>query len=141
MGLGEYFSKHTIESCSLSAHYRLAVACRTGLLDDGLASHVTPDDSRELGVELGQLADELETVDYPVSNDELVDRFGDETVETSGGSEQVRQVLGPIESETYDDADAVRQMILDMVGDEAVGREGYSDRGQTEPGDSTDESL
>jgi len=29
----------------------------------------------------------------------------------------------------YEDADSVRQAIFNMVGDQAIGREGYSDRG------------
>ena len=83
---------------------------------------------REMGVELGDLSDELASVDYPVSADELVDEYGDHEIEYEGGSETLESALGPL-NENYEDADEVEQSILNMVGGEAVGRQQYSDRG------------
>ncbi len=39
------------------------------------------DDDRELGVELGDLRDSLESQEFPISQDELFDEHGDEEVE------------------------------------------------------------
>lgn len=90
-------------------------------------------DSREQGVEFGELAEDLENEDYPISQDDLVEKYGDRDLGLPSGSETVREVLAPMNEREYQDADGVRQAIFNMVGDEAVGREGYSDRGGSDP--------
>lgn len=89
------------------------------------------DRSRESGVELGELSEELDEHSYPTSNEELVEEYGDHEIELPGGSERLEQVLGPMAEESYDSADSVRQAIFNMVGSEAVGRKGYTDREPT----------
>lgn len=87
--------------------------------------------SREQGVDIGSLAEELEDHSYPATNEELLSEYGDHEVDLMDGSKSVEDILGKIDGEeqTYDSADEVRQMIYNMVGADAVGREGYSDRG------------
>ena len=87
--------------------------------------------SREMGVDIGPLADELEEHSYPTTSEELVSEYGDYEIEMSGSTQTLSDVLGGEElaDQEYQSAEDVRQMILNMVGDEAVGREGYSDRG------------
>lgn len=89
------------------------------------------DRSRESGVELGDLSEELDGHSYPASTDELVDEYGDYEIELPNGSETFEQVLGPMADESFDSADSVRQAIFNMVGAEAVGRKGYTDREPT----------
>ena len=84
---------------------------------------------REMGVELGDLNDDLESHEYPASTDELVEKYGDHEFELPGGTETFREALGPLEDESYESAQEVRQMIYNMLGSEAIGREDYSDRG------------
>jgi len=85
---------------------------------------------REQGVDLGALAEELEAHDYPTTNETLIEEYGAHELVLAEGSESLREVLGELPTdESYDSADAVRQMIFNMVGADAVGREGYSDRG------------
>jgi len=113
-------------------------------------------DSREMGVDFGELANELEGLEYPVTREAVLDEYGDAEIQTSGGSETLQSILGGQEMESsgsesheYDSADAVQQSILNMVGSEAVGREDYSDRGGSSgsategdgEGDDEDESL
>lgn len=107
-------------------------------------------DSREQGVDIGSLADELEEHSYPTTTSELVDEYGDYEVELPDGTESFGEILGGLEGEDakYDSADEVRQMIYNMVGSEAVGREGYSDRGgitsdgeESDTGEEEDESF
>lgn len=114
-------------------------------------------DSREMGVDLGELKADLEALDYPVTREVVLDAHGDAEIETSGGTETLQSILGGQELSTddsdpheYDSADAVQQSILNMIGSEAVGREDYSDRGgaagsagesDTEGEDGEDESL
>ncbi|MFW6320729.1 MAG: DUF5789 family protein [Halohasta sp.] len=92
-------------------------------------------DSRELGVEFGDLAEDLEDHEYPTTVEELVDEFGDREIDLSGGEESFRDVLDPYTDEPdqqFNDAGEVRQAVMNMVGDDAVGRPRYSDRGLDE---------
>ncbi len=99
------------------------------------------DKDREMGVELGELGDELDNHDYPASVDDLVEEYGDYEIEYPNGSERFESVIGPL-NETYQSADDVRQSILNMADSDAVGRQRYSDRGGTEqssPGEDEDQ--
>jgi hypothetical protein len=93
-------------------------------------------DTREMGIDFGDLESELQSLEYPVTREALLEEYGDAEIETSGGSETLQSILGGQEMETsgsesheYESADAVHQSVLNMVGSEAVGREDYSDRG------------
>ncbi|WP_424005335.1 DUF5789 family protein (plasmid) [Haloarcula salina] len=99
-------------------------------------------DSREHGVELGSLADELAGHDYPTTTDELLDEYGAAEIELTGDTRTFREVLGEMgnERQEYESAQDVRQMIYNMVGEDAVGRKGYSDRGGI-AGENTDETV
>lgn len=101
-------------------------------------------ESREMGIEFGSLAGELEDESYPLTHDELLDRYGGSELELGDKTTVLRDVLGPENEQEYEDAEAVRQAIFSMVGDDAIGREGYSDRGGNpleSNDDSEDESL
>lgn len=98
-------------------------------------------DSREQGIDIGPLADELENHSYPATTSEIVEEYGDYEIELPDGSRSLGDVLGGLEGEDeeYDSADEVRQMIYNMVGSDAVGREGYSDRGGLAGDDESDD--
>lgn len=107
-------------------------------------------EDRMSGVEFGDLADRLEDHDYPATTADIVDAYGDETLDLPDGETTVESVLGPMladagengdgEGDTYESAEEVRQSIFTMVGDDAVGNEGYSDRGGQGP-DEESESV
>ncbi|WP_135852268.1 DUF5789 family protein [Halorussus salinus] len=86
------------------------------------------DSHRELGVEFGDLAALLDGHDYPATTQELTDDYGDRPVEHPGGAEEFGALLAPSE-DTYRSATEVRQAVLNAVGQGAVGRKGYTDRG------------
>ena len=97
-------------------------------------------DSRELGVEFGDLGEKLENHEYPTSVDTLVDEYGDRELELPSGEESFGEVLDPYTDEPdqqFNDAGEVRQAVLNMVGGDAVGEAGYSDRG-VDSGDDTE---
>lgn len=99
-------------------------------------------DSREQGIEFGELSEDLENETYPISHDELLERYGDRELELASGETQLRAVLEPENETEYEDARSVRQAIFTMVGDQAVGREGYSDRGgESEGTDSSEDDV
>jgi len=95
-------------------------------------------DNRDMGIEFGDLQEDLETENYPISKEELLEKYGDRTVEHSGGESTVEEVLGPLGREEFDVQDEVHQSILNMVGDDAEGRENYSDRGGSVAGENRD---
>jgi len=97
-------------------------------------------DSRELGVEFGDLAEDLGHHEYPTTVEELVDGFGDRELELPSGEESFGEVIGPDTDEPdqqFADAGEVRQAVLNMVGEGAVGEAGYSDRGVGSEADDT----
>ncbi len=87
-----------------------------------------PEDSREQGVELGALEDELEDVSYPVSQDDLLDKYGEADVDMGEETMTLDELIGPLNEDEYQDYDAVQQAIMNMVSDDAIGRKNYSDR-------------
>lgn len=98
-------------------------------------------DTRESGVEFGNLADDIESEEYPIGNEELLEKYGDREIEHANGSEPLRAILGPLD-DTYDSPEAVRQAVFNMIGQEAEGRVGYSDRGdEVEDANSQDQSF
>lgn len=105
-----------------------------------MASEDTPDsdaagDTREQGVEFGELKGELDAHAYPTTGEELLAAYGDFEIGLTGGSTTLGEVLGGRHDEQggeevrYESADDVHQSILNMVGSDAVGRENYTDRG------------
>ncbi|MFC7770871.1 MULTISPECIES: DUF5789 family protein [Salinirubellus] len=100
------------------------------------------DDSREQGVEFGSLAEELEEEAYPIGKEELLDTYGDEEIVLEDDTQTLREVLEPLGEDEFESADDVRQSVMTMVGDEAVGRKNYSDRGgETDSPESDEESV
>lgn len=88
----------------------------------------TVTDDREMGIDFGPLADDLEASTYPLTTDELLERYGEETVSYADGNETLRQLLGPLDDE-YDSVEEVRQAVFNMVSEGAEGRTNYTDRG------------
>ena len=93
------------------------------------------DESRELGVELGDLAENLREHEYPAEREELFEAYGDERVEFGEGSATFEELLEPLNQTEYDSYGEVEGAIMNMVGDEAIGRKNYSDRTPPAPGE------
>ncbi|WP_129114535.1 DUF5789 family protein [Halegenticoccus tardaugens] len=90
------------------------------------------EDSREQGIEFGDLEEKLDDHEYPATAEELVDEYGDHELELPSGARTFGEILEPYQEESgeeFERAEEVRQAVFNMVGSEAVGREGYSDRG------------
>jgi hypothetical protein len=100
------------------------------------------EDSRDQGVEFGSLAEELEEEEYPIGKNELLDTYGDEELGMENDSQTLREVLEPLGQDEFESADDVHQSVMTMVGDEAVGRKNYSDRGgEPDSPESDEESV
>ncbi|AEN05793.1 hypothetical protein Halar_2110 [halophilic archaeon DL31] len=100
------------------------------------------DNGREQGVEFGPLADDLEDEAYPIDLEAVLERYGDRELGLGDGTATLQTVLEPLGETTYESADDVRQSIIGMVSDEAIGRKNYSDRGgSTAAEEDTEESV
>jgi hypothetical protein len=95
------------------------------------------DSSRAHGIELGSLAEELAAETYPLTQAEIVERYGDHELDLASETTRVDEVLGDDMAREYEDVESVRQSIFNMVGGEAVGREEYSDRSGSVPNEDT----
>ncbi|WP_121821795.1 DUF5789 family protein [Halostella salina] len=93
------------------------------------------DDDREMGVDFGDLSGKLASHDYPADTGELVDAYGDEQLTFSDGEATFRELVEPMGNQEFDDEQDVRQALLTMVDDEAIGRKNYSDRTPPAPGE------
>lgn len=100
---------------------------------------IDDDESREQGVEFGPLADDLENEEYPMSSEELMDAYGDRELDLQDGGQTLREILEPLGKATYESDEDVKQGVIGMVGDEAVGRKGETDRGVASHEDEEDE--
>jgi hypothetical protein len=89
----------------------------------------TTDERREQGVEFGDLADDLEAAEYPVDKPTLLERYGEREIAFEDATRTLSELLEPLGEDRFESAEAVRRSVLNVAGDEAVGREGYSDRG------------
>lgn len=89
---------------------------------------MSTDDERTRGIDFGELDDRLEEHAFPTTADELVAEYGDVELDLPSGTTDLREVFAEYDEE-FQSAEDARQAILTMVESDAVGREGYSDRG------------
>lgn len=95
-------------------------------------------DERDRGVDFEGLEDELASYDYPTTVGDLVDDYGDHELKHSNGSVTLRELLEPASADQeLESEDEARTTILNFVGSDAVGAEGYSDRGTDADNDDT----
>ena len=85
--------------------------------------------SREQGVEFGSLAEKLAAEDYPISKSALVEAHGEHELDLERDRQTLRETIGPLGETTFESAAEVQRSVVGMVGEEAVGRSNYSDRG------------
>ena len=98
------------------------------------------DNTQEMGLEFGDLYNDLEEEEYPIAMSDVIDRYGGREIEHANGAETVESILSEYQDDQeFESAEEARQTILNMVGTEAVGRDRYSDRG--EDPDSSQESF
>ncbi|SFS37818.1 DUF5789 family protein [Halostagnicola kamekurae] len=73
----------------------------------------------------------IDTHEYPATTEEMIEAYGDRTLELPNGSESVEEVLARLDSETFESAEEVRFAVYSAVSQKAIGRVGYSDRDPT----------
>ncbi|AHF98334.1 hypothetical protein HALLA_05020 [Halostagnicola larsenii XH-48] len=73
----------------------------------------------------------IDAHEYPATTEEMIEAYGDRTLELPNGSESVEEVLARLDSETFESAEEVRFAVYSAVSQKAIGRVGYSDRDPT----------
>ncbi|WP_306058784.1 DUF5789 family protein [Natronococcus wangiae] len=84
--------------------------------------------TRELGIDFGPLAQELEEHKYPATCAELVDTYGNAVLGLPNGEQTLRELFELMPDENLESAAEARMAIFNTVSDRAIGRKGYSDR-------------
>ena len=67
------------------------------------------------GGRLGDLDAALDDHDYPTTTEELVEAFGEYTIEIQRGEETLEAVLASTDNQQFDSADDVRRRILGLI--------------------------
>ena len=92
------------------------------------------DHDREEGVDFTEFGPVLEDISYPITTDELVERYGDyELDRTNADPITVRELFNFMGDDTFESSEEARQMIMSQMPRESVGRTNYSDRGGASP--------
>jgi len=98
-----------------------------------------PNRGRELGIEFGALAEQLDQHAYPTTCEELIDSYGSAVLEFQNGEQTLEEVLQPVPQAEFRSASEARSAIFGNVAEGAIGRKGYSDRTPPALGEQSDE--
>jgi len=104
---------------------------------------------REEGVNFTDINPILSDISYPITKEEFVNRYGEETIErTNAEPIAIEELFEGTGDDTFESVEEVRQSVLNLMPGDSVGRQRYSDRGGSIPdesvgagGEDTDESM
>ena len=96
--------------------------------------------ARELGVEFGSLAHQLDQHEYPATCEELVESYGRAVLQFQNGEQTLEEVLSLVPEEQFYSATEARTAIFSNVPEDAIGRKGYSDRTPPALGEQSEEA-
>lgn len=85
-------------------------------------------------MQLNGTGDAIDAHEYPATTEELIEEYGDRSLELPNGTETVAEVLARLESETFESSHEARLAVYSAVSRKAIGRYGYSDRDPNPPG-------
>lgn len=75
--------------------------------------------------------DELDTETFPMTTEEVLERYGDARFDLDDCSERIADALDRTDDEVYHSPDEVRLAVYNGVSSDAIGRPNYSDRDPT----------
>ena len=92
------------------------------------------DPDQTQGVDFSSIESVLEDLSYPVTTDELLDRYGDQEIErTNADPISIEELFEYMGDDTFDSEEQLRQMIMAQMPRDSEGRTNYSDRGGASP--------
>ncbi len=89
----------------------------------------------------GILEAPFESHEFPTTTGELVERHGDLELSLPNGAVSLREVLAHMPDETLESAEEARLTTYSALGEDAIGRKGYSDRDPTSLGEDGHEPV
>ena len=84
---------------------------------------------------------QFDTHSYPATTTELIDVYGDIELTHPNGTETLGDVLGRLDTETFESPEEARFAAISAVDSAAIGRKHYSDRDPSLPGEDGPEPL
>lgn len=72
---------------------------------------------------------------FPTTTQHLIDEHGDVRMKLPNGAVTLGEVLGTLPNERLETAEDARLTTLSALGEDAIGRKGYSDRDPTSMGE------
>ena len=105
------------------------------------------DPDRVQGVDFEGIEPVFDELSYPITADELVERYGDRKIErTNAEPISIEELFDYMGDDTFESEEQLRQMILGQMPRDSVGRTNYTDRGgatpeATEEAEDADEST
>ena len=121
------------------AKKRMAISIfNDGYVIDFMVDNDRAIETREQGVELGELATRITDHSYPATSTEFTNEYGQYEIEFPAGSQTLQDLFEPLQGEQFESPADVRQAILTMADERAIGRKGYSDRTPPALGEDTE---
>lgn len=77
---------------------------------------------------VSNVEDTFETHAFPTTTSELIEEHGEMQLELPNGAVTLKEVLGTMPNETLETEEDARFTTYSALGEEAIGRKGYSDR-------------
>lgn len=78
---------------------------------------------------------------FPATTDELIEEYGELEFELPNGENTLEEVLSRLPEAEYDSREEAVQAAYGALGEEAIGRKGYSDRDPRCPGEKYPEPV
>jgi hypothetical protein len=88
-----------------------------------------------------EAVESFETHTFPTTTGELIDAHGNVEIQFPNGSTTLGEVLGRLPGEELETQEDAMMTIYGVLGEEAIGRKGYSDRDPTCPGEEGHEPV
>ena len=84
---------------------------------------------------ISDVDDSFATHTFPSTTAEFVEEHGELELELPNGAATLEEVLECLPNEEFETEDDARLSVYSALGEEAIGRKGYSDRDATAPGE------
>lgn len=84
---------------------------------------------------LSNAKDSFASHTFPATSEELIEEYGEMELELPNGANTLEDVLSRMPEAEYETATEALQATYGALGEEAIGRKGYSDRDPRTPGE------
>lgn len=78
---------------------------------------------------------------FPTTTTELIEEYGELELELPNGDNTLGDVLSRLPEKEYESSEEALEAAYGVLGEEAIGRKGYSDRDPLAPGERDSEPL